>query len=406
MDNALGDLTVVEGASFIAGPSCALHLAQMGATVIRFDMIGGGPDYNRMPRTDTGESLYWQGLNKGKLSIAIDLRSPEGRELARSIITAPEPGSGIFVTNYPETGFLAHDALAAQRADLITLRVQGWGDGRNGVDYTVNAAIGVPYMTGPTDIPPDQPVNSVLPAWDLMTGAYGAFAVLAAVRRRATTGQGGEIRLALSDLAMGSLSNLGQVAEVSLGADRPRSGNTLFGAFGRDFRTRDGHAVMIVAITPKQWSGLVAALDLDRAVAEVEAALGLSFAIDEGVRYAHADRLYDLISPAIAARDLAPLTKALDRNSVCWERYRTLKDAVENDPRCIAENPLFDPVLHPGGSTYPTAKGLARFGGDAGRPARAAPRLGQDTEQVLADHLGLSAGQIGDLMDRGIVAGQ
>ena len=192
---------------------------------------------------------------------------------------------------------------------------------------------------------------------------------------------------------------------MSLGADRPRSGNALFGAFGQDFRTRDGHAVMIVAITPKQWSGLVAALDLNRAVAEVEAALGLSFAIDEGVRYAHADRLYDLISPAITTPGCAPLTKALpDRNGVCWERSRTLKDAVENDPRCIADNPLFDPVLHPGGSTYPTAKGLARFGGDAGRSARAAPRLGQDTEQVLADHLGLSAGQIGDLMDRGIVA--
>ena len=76
MMSLLAGMTVVEGAAFVAGPSCALYLAQMGALVIRIDQIGGGPDARRWPLGPQGESLYWQGLNKGKLSIA---RSEERR---------------------------------------------------------------------------------------------------------------------------------------------------------------------------------------------------------------------------------------------------------------------------------------------------------------------------------------
>ena len=118
MYDLLQDLTMVEGASFIAGPSCALHLAQMGARVIRFDMIGGGPDYFRWPHNARGDSLYWEGLNKGKLSVALDLRRPEGRELAVALVTAPGKGRGLFVTNFPANGFVACRAgRAAPRPD-------------------------------------------------------------------------------------------------------------------------------------------------------------------------------------------------------------------------------------------------------------------------------------------------
>jgi 2-methylfumaryl-CoA isomerase len=200
MYRLLQNLRVVEAASFIAGPSCALHLLQMGAEVIRIDQTGGGPDYRRWPLTPDGAaSLYWEGLNKGKKSVALDLSRPEGRELAAAIITAPGENGGLFVTNYPVSGFLAYDRLAARRADLICLRVMGWPDGCPAVDYTVNSAIGVPLMTGPPDHA--GPVNHVLPAWDLLAGAYGAFCLLAAERERRATGQGREIRLPLSDVA-------------------------------------------------------------------------------------------------------------------------------------------------------------------------------------------------------------
>src|SRR5207249_3591293 len=109
----------------------------------------------------------------------------------------------------------------------------------------------------------DKPVNHVLPAWDLMTGAYAAFSALAAERHRRFTGEGQEVTVPLSDIALASLGHMGQIAEVLTEGDRPRMGNVLYGAFGRDFTTSDGQRLMVVAITSKQWSELVKALQLE-----------------------------------------------------------------------------------------------------------------------------------------------
>ena len=215
MQGSLAGLRVVEAASFIAGPSCGMHLAQMGAEVIRIDQIGGGPDFRRWPLTASGASLYWEGLNKGKRSIALDLTRPQGRELALELIIAPGPQAGLLVTNFPQAGFLSWDRLRTLRDDLICLRIMGWSDGTPAVDYTVNASVGIPLMTGHPDNA--RPVNHVLPAWDLLAGAYGAFAMLAAERQRQSTGQGQHLKLALSDLAAATMSHLGQVAEVLAG---------------------------------------------------------------------------------------------------------------------------------------------------------------------------------------------
>ncbi len=401
----LKGLRVVEGASFIAAPSCGLHLLQMGAQVIRFDPIGGGPDFGRWPLSPEGKSLYWEGLNKGKKSIALDLSRPEGRELAQRLAAATGDDAGLFLTNYPVDGFLAHERLAALRSDLISLRVMGWADGRTAVDYTVNAALGVPLMTGPSDLPADQPVNHVLPAWDLMTGAYAAFALLAAERRRRATGEGQEIRLPLADVALASLGHIGQIAEVLVGgADRPRYGNDLFGAYGRDFRLADGERIMVAAITRRQWSGLLEALGLKEAVSALERDLGVGFADDEGERFRHRERLSPLIEAAMAARTRTQLAPLFDKLGVCWAPYRTTLQAV-NDPAVLPPgSPLFATVEHPSGHTYPTPGAAADLHGMARRASGAAPRLGQHTDEVLAEVLGLPEGEIGRLHDAGLVA--
>ena len=403
MYGLLNGLRVVEAASFIAAPSCALHMQQMGAEVIRIDQARGGPDYNRWPLAPGGgRSLYWEGLNKGKKSVALDLSRPEGRELAARIITAPGENAGLFVTNFPALGFLAYDRLQALRPDLICLRVMGWADGRQAVDYTVNAAVGVPLMTGPADTA--GPVNHVLPAWDLLAGAYGAFSLVAAERTRRMTGQGQEIRLPLSDVAIASMGHLGMMAEAELtGADRPRLGNDLFGAFGRDFVTADGQTLMVVAITPRQWSGLVAILGIEAEVAAVEAELGVSFTTDEGLRFDHRARLYPLFVTAFAARAAGDLIPAFEARGVCWGRYQTLSAAIGKDPALSAANPLLQAVEHPGGR-YLTPGSLATLPGVERTAPQAAPPLGRDTEQVLAELLGLTAGEIARLHDTGLAA--
>ena len=405
MFELLKGLRVVEGASFIAGPSCGLHLAQMGAEVIRFDQIGGGPDFHRWPRAaGNGASLYWEGLNKGKKSIAIDLSRPEGRELAVAIAAAPGENAGLFVTNFPVKGFLSYDRLAAVRKDILCLRVMGWADGSQALDYTINAAVGVPLVTGHPDDP--RPVNHVLPAWDLLTGAYGAFALVSAERERRVSGKGRDLRLSLSDIAAVSLAHVGQLAEVvAQGEDRPRNGNDLFGAFGRDFVTRDGQRLMIVAITARQWQALVEACKLGDVVAALEKTLGVSFAKDEGLRYVHRAQLLPLFEAAIAGRDAAELTPAFEALGVCWSRYQSLTEAVASEPRLFTDNPIFSSVTHPSGGTYLTPGAAVRMPQDERLAAAAAPRLGQHTDEVLSSVLNLSSAEIGRLHDQFIVAG-
>ncbi len=405
MYDLLNGMRIVEASAFVAGPSCGLHLAQLGAEVIRIDQIGGGPDFRRWPLDpDNGLSFYWEGLNKSKKSVAVDLGRPEGRELAQRIATAPGKNAGLFVTNFPVAGFLSYDKLRALREDVICVRVMGWPDGRPALDYTVNAAIGVPAMTGPPEH--DGPVNHVFPAWDFLTGALAAFSLLAAERNRRETGQGREIRLPLSDVALGSLGALGQIAEaIALGRDRPRYGNAIYGAFGRDFATADGERLMVVAITPRQWTGLIKVLGLEGDIAALERDLGVSFAKDEGVRFEHSDALMPLIERAMARRGADDLGEAFESNAVCWSQYRTLKGALSEDAYFGAANPVLSTITQPSGRSYLAPGFVGSSPTDARKPSTAAPRLGADTDEVLADVLGLDGGEIARLYDAGVVAG-
>jgi 2-methylfumaryl-CoA isomerase len=278
----------------------------------------------------------------------------------------------------------------------------GWADGAPAVDYTVNAAVGLPLMTGPVhDL---RPVNHVLPAWDLLTGAYAAFSLVSALLARRATGEGREIRIPLSDIAGSTVANLGMLAEAQLaGRQRPRVGNDLFGAFGRDFMTRDGRRVMVVAITPRQWKGLLEVLGLAEPVAALETELGVGFGRDEGARFTHRARLAPLFDQAFAHKDLAELTPVFDSLGVCWGIYQPLETAIA-DPRLFAGNPVFDEIRHPSGERYIAPGAAATLPQDDRAPVRPAPRLGENTEEVLAELLGLDSGEIARLHDQGVVA--
>jgi 2-methylfumaryl-CoA isomerase len=403
MYELLKGLRVVEGSAFVAAPTCGLYLAQMGAEVIRFDNIGGGPDFRRWPLADNGMSLYWEGLNKAKKSVALDLARPEGREIAQRLAAAPGDDGGLFVTNFPVEGFLSYDKLKALRDDLICVRVMGWADGAQGMDYTINSALGLPLMTGP--VGDDAPVNHVLAAWDLLTGAYCAFAMVSALLAR-TRGQGGrEIRAPLSDIGAATMANLGFTAETMLtGQQRPRMGNDVFGAFGRDFTTKDGQKLMLLCITPKQWEKALDVLGIGAAVAAVEAELGVSLAKDEGLRFTHRARLYPLFERAFAAKTAGELAPAFDLGGVTWGSYQTL-DAALTDTRLYKDNPLFEAVKHPSGLTYPAPGAMGTIPQDARRPVQPAPKLGQHTDEVLAEVLGMSGAEIAKLHDAKVVAG-
>lgn len=401
MYDLLSGLSIIEASSFVASPTAGLYCAQMGAEVIRVDHKAGGLDYDRYMLTKEGRSLSWENLNRAKKSVALDLRSGEGRELLVELSAK----TGNLITNLPEKSFLSHGAIAARRPDLVSVRIMGWHDGRQAMDFTVNAASGYPLMCGPEDWDPATapPVNQVLPAWDFVTGAYCAFALLAGLRHRDASGEGSEIRVPLGDVAIGTMANSGAMAEMLYrGGDRERLGNAIWGAFGRDFRSRDGVRFMVAALTAKQWDGLVAAFDLADEIAELENELNVRFADGDRPRFEHRHRLFELFGTRSQTYDWHALSDRLTQHGTTFERYRTMHEAA-NDAELVSKNPLFGPSpANPSGFEYPATRSFANIPTlDAGLP-RAAPYLGQHTEEVLADRLGLASGAIGDLVDRGI----
>ena len=396
------NLRVIESSAFIAAPLAGMTLAQFGADVIRVEMIGGGIDYGRLPLMPSGRSLYWTALNKGKRSIAIDIRRPEGRELVQELVAAPGEDGGILLTNIVSK-WLGHPALAARRGDVITCMIEGNQDGTTAVDYTVNAASGYPAMTGAGSI--GAPTNHVLPAWDIACAFQAAFAIVSAAERRRRTGQGAELRMALSDVAFTMLSHLGVAGEAELlGVARPAIGNHIYGAFGRDFATADGQRIMVAAISAAQWTGLVAACGIGVEVASLEAATGRDFG-READRYEARDAIAALLEPWCAARPIAEIREVFDRNRVCWGPYRTVTDLLAHDPRTSLANPVWETVETAGIGTQRVAGTPIRAGGEPRGATAPAPLLGQHTDDILLGVLGLSSGAVGKLHDAGIVAG-
>jgi len=394
---------VIESSAFVAVPLAGMTLAQMGAEVIRVDRIGGGLDAGRWPLAPNKQSLFWAGMNKGKKSIAVDMKSPEGRERISELITAPGPDAGLFLTNLRVPGWLDHKTLSKQREDLVMVTLTGDRHGRPQVDYTVNPALGVPFMTGPEDSA--DPVAHALPAWDLIAGNMCVSSLLAAERNRLRGHGGADVELALKDVAAATLGHLGMIADATLnGTDRSKAGNALYGAYGQDFVCKDGRRVMVVGLTDRQWRGLIAATDQADAIASLEAQLGLSLR-DEGARWTHRAEITKLLKPWFAARTVSEFAEDFNARGLTWSEFRTVREALAKDPDMSDENPMFSEVTHPGIGSFLTPSHPAQFGSTPRQVAGASPVLGGQTEEILADVIGLSGGAIGRLFDKGIVDG-
>ncbi|HEX5822086.1 MAG TPA: CoA transferase [Solirubrobacterales bacterium] len=400
----LDGMRVVEGSAFVAAPLGGMTLAQLGADVIRFDPIGGGLDQHRWPVTEDGKSLFWAGMNKGKRSIQVDLRSPAGKELATALITAPGDEAGLFLTNFPARGWLDYEALRGGREDLVMVSINGNYDGSSAVDYTVNPATGFPWATGPRHL--SVPFNHLLPAWDAITGTLAAGGILAAERHRTRTGKGQLVRVALSDVAFAMVGNLGKIAEAQIcRRERPKDGNYLYGAFGRDFLTKGGQRIMVVALTLRQWRSLVEATGLGEVFEALERMLDVDLD-NEGDRFVAREVIGATLKPWTTARTLDEIREVFDAHGVCWGPYQTFMELVDGDPRCSTENPMFDEVEQPGIGSHLMAGSPLEFGQVERVPVRRAPLLGEHTDEVLAEVLGLSDAEIGRLQEDGVVATQ
>ncbi len=398
----LSGMRVIEGSAFIAAPLGGMTLAQMGADVIRFDNIGGGIDAKRSPLTKNGNSIYWAGWNKGKRSLMVDIHSSEGKELISELITAPGKDAGFFLTNLPMRNWLAYETLQKRRLDLVAVSISGSSDGRTAVDYTINAATGFPYINGSErEI---NPVNNPLPVWDMLAGNTAATALLAGERHRTRTREGQLISISLSDIAFNALANSGITTDLEInGIEREKHGNNIYGAYGQDFLTSEGRRVMVVAISKRMWESVVIATGLGPVFKELETKLNIDLN-DEQIRYRYEKDISSILRPWFEARTLESISHVFTKHGVCWEPFQTFSQVINEDIRFSEQNPIFAKLDQPGIGTYLASGSPIHFNATEMIRPKPAPTLGQHTDEILSEILGLTSKNISDLHDRQIIS--
>ena len=307
-------------------------------------------------------------------------------------------GGGIVISNVrPDLGY-RYDDLVTRRADLIHVQLAGRADGGTAVDYTVNASSGFGLITGPEAV--SEPVNPVLPAWDLLAGMYIATGVLAALNARRASGRGARLELALADVPLAVAANLGLLAEADLTPEpRGRIGNYVYGDFGREFRTLDGRYVMVVVLTEHHWEQLVALLELGAEVESIERDLEVDFRVGMD-RYRHRSWLASLVERWFATRNLAEVESVLSDSTLLWEPYVSFRDVALSGR--LARHPMIRRVDRPG--SPPVIASSAPLTIDGARPPiEAAPQVGEHNEEILQGILGYDDAQLEHLTARGIV---
>jgi 2-methylfumaryl-CoA isomerase len=395
-------MRVIEVSSFVAAPLAGMTLAQLGADVIRVDPIGGAADRSRWPLAGSGTSLYWAGLNKGKRSLTIDMHSDIGRQIVVDLVAACPAGSAVVITNAIGRDWLTFESLSAVQPDLIHVQIEGRPDGSPAVDYTVNAEAGFPAVTGRPGS--KEPVNHVLPAWDIACGLFAALGVSAAALRRTITLHGEQIRIALADVAVAMAGNLGYLTEAQVNrAERPRIGNHLYGGFGRDFTCADGTRIMVAAVTKRHWHDLVSVTGMTGAVAALEGALGIDLSGDAD-RFEYRDVLAGLFERWFTTRSGREAGRALGTTSLPWSQYRSFTQVADDIRASGYGDGLFATIDQPGVGHH-LAPGIPLTIAGARRVVERAPVLGEHTAQILEEELGMHREEIANLLKRGLASG-
>jgi len=371
----LNGLRVIEISAFVAVPFCGNTLAQLGAEVIRIDPPGGGVDHKRWPLSDEGGSIYWSGLNHAKRHVAADLRDPQVQERVIELIG----DDGIVITNL-SPAFLMDGRLLAEKPRTIIATLEGFPDGRPAVDYTVNAASGLPLITGPEGHA--APINAPFPCWDMLAGLQLALALVAAERRRRREGVGAWIRCSLSDVMLAAMTTLGFVGETEVTQNtRPRLGNHIYGTFGHDFSTADGKRLMLVALTPRQWTELCRVTQTEDAFRRIEESRGFDLR-KEADRFAAREEIRSLLAAWFATKTMAQVQELFGPTSICWHPYQTV-DELARPGGLIESSAIFERVHHHGVGEIWTAGPMFRLEGETRLPLKPTPDAAQ--RETIAD---------------------
>ncbi|WP_149535670.1 CaiB/BaiF CoA transferase family protein [Siccirubricoccus phaeus] len=394
----LAGLRVLDLTRVLAGPTCTQMLGDLGAEVIKIERPEAGDDTRGfappfVPKTK--ESAYFVGVNRNKKSVTLDIAKPEGQAVILKLLESCD----ILVENF-KVGALAkyglgYEQLAAKFPRLIYCSITGFGQTgpyapRPGYDALIQAMGGVMSLTGE---PKGSPQKVGVPVADLFAGLYGCIGILAAVNHRHATGEGQQIDIGMLDTHVAWLANQG-MNYLATGENPPRLGNQHPNiAPYQEFPTKDGYIILAVGNDPT-FERFCKAFGQEHLLSDPRFA-------SNPVRVQNRDLVTETLTPVMKSKTTAEWITALEAQKIGCGPINTLKD-VFADPHVQARNMVVD-MPHASGETVQVIANPVKLSRTPPSYRSAAPVLGQHTQEVLGEVLGMSEAEIAGLKEKGIL---
>jgi crotonobetainyl-CoA:carnitine CoA-transferase CaiB-like acyl-CoA transferase len=392
---ALEGIRVVDLSRVLAGPFCAMLLSDLGADVIKVEDTAAGDESRTWPPHKDGESAAYLVINRNKRDMTLDLKTPEGVEIVKTLVRGADVLIENFRTGTMESFGLGYDVLAEINPRLVYCSVSAFGrtgprkDGA-GYEALMQAFSGIMSITGEPDGPP---VRCGISFLDLTTGIFSAFGILNALMYRERTGLGQRVDASLLETAV-TLLNYHAEGYLLTGAIPTALGSSHPSVVPyRNFRCRDGQWVFVAAANNRLWQRLAPALGVGDLVDDPR------FASNQE-RVKNRRELEPVLEKAIAQHDRPALLDLLEQAGVPATPVNTV-DQVMTDPQTAARQ-MLGRVVHPRLGEIPVIGTPVKFSRMNAGPRTAAPLYGQHTDEILAEH-GYSAEQIAAFRTKNVV---
>jgi crotonobetainyl-CoA:carnitine CoA-transferase CaiB-like acyl-CoA transferase len=391
----LAGLKVLELGALIAGPFCAKILAEFGAEVIKIEPPGQGDPLRKWRYVKDGTSVWWHVQSRGKQSVALDLRKPEGQAIARKLALAADVVVENFRPGTMEEWGMGYDVLAAANPGLVMVRISGYGQTgpyreRPGFGVIGEAIGGLRHVTGTADRPPSRTGISI---GDTLSALYGVIGAMMALESRRRTGRGQFVDVALYESVFSVMESLLPEFDA-FGAVRERTGSILPGiAPTSAYRCNDGSFVLIAANGDSIFKRLCRAMGRDDLAADA------SLAHNDG-RAARQAWLDGEIEAWTSTRSPAEALAAMQEAEVPASKIYSIAD-IAADPHYAARE-MIRQIKLTDGSTLKVPGVVPKLSATPGDFDGGGPALGEHTDAVLSE-LGYDAAAIADLRRRGVI---
>ena len=394
--SSLLGIKVLDLSRVLAGPFCSMLLADMGAEVVKLEIPGRGDDSRTFPPFKKGESLYFINLNRGKRSITLNLKHSEGKRIFMELVKWCDVLLENFTPGTMERLGLGYDFLKEVNPRLVYAAISGFGrtgpySNRPGYDIIGQAMGGLLSITGWPDSPPTRVGTAI---GDVLSALFCCIGILAALKVRDGTGRGQLVDVALVDSVFASLENIPQKYFVE-GEVPTRIGNRYEFVYPYDtFKASDGWVIIGVA-NDAVWERFIEASGLKSLSSDER------FATNQKRVENHAD-LKAEIEKWSSKLTIAEIVNLLNSRDVPAAPIYSIKDVVE-DPHIAGSREMVVEMNHPLVGSVKLLNNPVKMTETKPKPRGPAPTLGEDTEEVLRELLGMTKREVETLREQRVI---